>query len=60
MKLAMLTNYNCPQEKNMIFAVIEDNGDRVIIAPVNCKMPIVPTGLVHKTDIRIVGDTTAK
>ena len=62
MELAMLTNYESDAEKNQIFAVIEDRGDRLVIAPVNSDLifgrnSIVPTELVSRTDIRIVGDT---
>jgi len=41
----------------MIFAVVEDRGNRVVIAPVNCEMAIVPTELVANTDIDIIGDS---
>ena len=58
MKLCMLTNYASQAEKNTVFAIIEDNGDRVVIAPVNSDLAIVPTELVPIDDIRIVGEIT--
>jgi len=53
----MLNVWESQKEKNMVFAVIEDRGDRVVIAEVNCSMPITPTELVSASDIRIIGDT---
>jgi hypothetical protein len=32
----------------MLFRVVEDNGDRCVIAPVDCDLPIVPTELVAR------------
>ncbi len=59
MKLCRIKRHRCDShaERNMIFAILEDNGDRLVIAPVNSTMSIVPTELVANTDIDIVGDT---
>jgi len=59
MKLCRIKRHRCEsdREHQMIFAVVEDRGNRVVIAPVNCEMAIVPTELVANTDIDIIGDS---
>lgn len=59
MKLCRIKRHRCGSgsEHQMLFTVVEDRGDRVVIAPVNCEMAIVPTELVASTDIDIVGDS---
>lgn len=57
MKLCMLNKWESQREKNMVFAIVADNDDRLVIAPVNSKLAIVPTELVSADDVRIVGDT---
>ena len=60
MKLCKLTKWESEKEKNMVFAIGEDNCDRQIIAPVNCELNIVPTELVSINDIQIIGDFATK
>jgi hypothetical protein len=33
---------SCEAEHQAVYAVVEDNGDRCMISPVNCTLPIVP------------------
>lgn len=42
-------------EENMKFKLIEDNGNRVLIEPVESTMSIIPQSVVSKNDIVFVG-----
>ena len=59
MKLARIKKNWCDskKEEQSIFAIIEDNGDKCVIAPVNCDLPIVPTQVIYANMLDIVGDT---
>lgn len=52
-----LVKYSKPQkgEEELIFKLLEDNGDRVLIECVNSGMTIAPTSVISKDEIKFVG-----
>ena len=55
MQLVTLKN-GSQQEKDTVFVVVEDNGDRLMISPVDTTMTISPIELVHKNDVCYIND----
>jgi hypothetical protein len=41
-------------ELDRAYVVVEDNGDRLLVRPLNCALPIVPTELVRRAHVETI------
>lgn len=55
-RVTIKKEYQNPDEENVVYTVVEDNGDRLYIQPYFSNLHVIPTELVRRDHVQIYLD----